>query len=89
MSLSRRRVMTRSQGEPEPRLAGGEYRSRLEAIAKRETEFEEKLKKSEERLAASQDGARYVMKHDFDLSADDWKELSKDGTIEYQMPCSR
>lgn len=67
----------------------GEYRSRLEAIAAQKSELETKLKKSEERLAAAQDGAPAVMKHDFDLSADDWKELSKDGTIKYQMPCLR
>ncbi|MBX3208578.1 MAG: hypothetical protein KF764_26330 [Labilithrix sp.] len=65
----------------------GEYRSRLEAITAQKTELEAKLKKSEESLAASQDGAPFVARHDFDLSQDDWKELAKDGTIKFQMPC--
>ncbi|MDF2693197.1 MAG: hypothetical protein K0S65_1580 [Labilithrix sp.] len=66
-----------------------EYRARLEAIAAQKSELEAKLKKTEETLAASQDGAAVVMKSDFDLSQDDWKELAKDGTIKYQMPCFR
>jgi ferric-dicitrate binding protein FerR (iron transport regulator) len=66
-----------------------EYRSRLEAIAAQKSELETKLKRSEERLAASQDGAPVTTKHDFDLSPDDWKDLAKDGTIKYQMPCAR
>ena len=65
----------------------GEYRTRLDALAKEKTELEKKLKKSEDHLAATQDGAPYVMKHDFDLSPDDWKELAKDGTVKYQLPC--
>jgi ferric-dicitrate binding protein FerR (iron transport regulator) len=65
----------------------GEYRSRLEAITAQKAELEAKLKRSEASLTASQDGAPAVMKHDFDLSQDDWKELAKNGTIKYQMPC--
>jgi hypothetical protein len=63
-----------------------EYRSRLEAIAAQKSELETKLKRSEDRLAASQDGSA-PWKHDFDLSTDDWKELAKDGTIKYRAPC--
>ena len=66
----------------------GEYRSRLEAIVAQKGELETKLKASEQRLAAAQDGGPSgPLKHDFDLSADDWKELAKDGTIKYHMPC--
>jgi hypothetical protein len=67
----------------------GEYRSRLEAILSQKSDLETKLKKSEERLAAAHDGGPSVVKPDFDLSPDDWKELAKDGTIKYQMPCLR
>ena len=66
-----------------------EYRARLEAIAAQKTELEAKLKKSEETLAASQDGSAMALKHDFDLGQDDWKELAKDGTIKYRIPCMR
>jgi hypothetical protein len=65
----------------------GEYRSRLEAVAKQKAELEEKLQKSEANLAAAQDGGPLAIKSAFDLSKDDWKELAKDGTIKYQQPC--
>lgn len=65
----------------------GEYRARLEAITAQKTDLEAKLKRSEENLAASQDGAPSSLKHDFDLSPEDWRELAKDGTIKYQLPC--
>ncbi len=64
-----------------------DYRSRLEAIAAQKRELEEKLKNSEERLAASRDGS-VVIPHGFDLSSEDWKELAKTGTIKYRIPCS-
>lgn len=65
----------------------GEYRTRLEAILAQKGDLETKLKRSEERLAAAQDGGPSALKPDFDLSPDDWKELAKDGTIKYRMPC--
>src|SRR5262249_48624917 len=65
----------------------GAYRSRLEAIIAQKSELEAKLKKSEESLAASQDGAAVIVKHELDLSQDDWKELAKSGTVKFQMPC--
>ena len=65
----------------------GEYRARLEALASQKTDLEAKRSRSEQRLAAAQDGAPSSMKHDFDLSPDDWQELAKDGTIKYQIPC--
>ena len=64
-----------------------EYRARLEAIVAQKTELEAKLKKSEETLAASRDGAALPRRHEFDLGQDDWRELAKEGTIKYQMPC--
>jgi ferric-dicitrate binding protein FerR (iron transport regulator) len=66
----------------------GEYRSRLESISAQKTEIEAKLKRSEETLAASQDGSSAtVARHNFDLSTDDWKTLAKDGTVKFRMPC--
>lgn len=65
----------------------GEYRSRLEALAKQKGELEEKLKRSEATLAASQDGSTATPKHDYDLSQDDWKELAKEDLVKFQTPC--
>jgi ferric-dicitrate binding protein FerR (iron transport regulator) len=65
----------------------GEYRSRLEAVVAQKADLETKLKRSEESLAATQDGAPAPTRHDFDLSQDDWKRLAKEGTVKYQMPC--
>lgn len=67
----------------------GEYRSRLEGLAKQKTELETKLQKSEASLAAARDGGPLAIKSEFDLSPDDWKEFAKDGTIKYQQPCIR
>ncbi len=67
----------------------GEYRSRLEAVTAQKAELESKLKRSEQELAAKLDGDAPKFKHDFDLSSEDWKELSKDGTVRYRMPCLR
>ncbi|MEA2753639.1 MAG: hypothetical protein QOI41_7782 [Myxococcales bacterium] len=64
-----------------------EYRARLEAIAAQKVELEQTLKNTEQKLAAKSDGGR--PKSDFDLSPDDWKELAKDGTMKFQVPCSR
>lgn len=64
----------------------GEYRSRLESVVAEKSELEAKLKRSEEQLAAGRDGSA-PWKSEFDLSNDDWKELAKDGTIKYKMPC--
>lgn len=64
-----------------------DYRSRLEALAKEKSDLETRLQKTEATLAAANDGAPVVLKHSFDLGADDWKELAKDGTIKYQEPC--
>ena len=67
-----------------------EYRARLEAIAAQKVELEQTLKNTEQKLAAKADGsAGRPPKAEFDLGADDWKELSKDGTIKFMVPCSR
>jgi hypothetical protein len=65
----------------------GEYRSRLEKIAADKSELETKLQKTEAALAATKDGAPGVVKPEFDLSQDDWKDLAKEGTMKYQNPC--
>lgn len=65
----------------------GEYRHRLDALSGEKTELEAKLKKSEDALSAAKDGAPVKLKEDFDVTADDWKELAKTGSIKYQNPC--
>jgi ferric-dicitrate binding protein FerR (iron transport regulator) len=66
-----------------------EYRARLEAIAAQKLELEQTLKNTEQKLASKSDGSAPKTRSDFDLGADDWKELAKDGTIKYMMPCKR
>jgi ferric-dicitrate binding protein FerR (iron transport regulator) len=66
-----------------------EYRARLEAIAAQKLELEQTLKNTEQKLASKGDGSAPKSRSDFDLGADDWKELAKDGTIKYMMPCKR
>jgi hypothetical protein len=65
----------------------GEYRSRLEAILAQKSELEEKLKRSEATLAATQDGSATPSKHPYDLSQDDWKQMAAEGTLKFQLPC--
>jgi ferric-dicitrate binding protein FerR (iron transport regulator) len=67
-----------------------EYRARLEAIAAQKVELEQTLKNTEQKLASkSADASTTKSRSDFDLGADEWKELAKDGTIKYMMPCKR
>ena len=65
-----------------------EYRARLEAIAAQKVALEQTLKNTEQKLASQTDGGR-PPKAEFDIGPDDWKELSKDGTIKFMVPCSR
>jgi len=65
----------------------GEYRARLEAVSAQKTELEAKLKRSEEVYAAKHDGQPAPKKDDYDLSPDDWRDLAKDGSIKYRLPC--
>jgi hypothetical protein len=68
----------------------GEYRKRLEAIAQQKTDLEKKLATTEKQLEAAREaGTAPRSKHEFDLDADDWKELAKDGTIKARIPCLR
>ena len=64
-----------------------EYRSRLEAIAAQKIELEQKLKKSEEKLAS--DGAAPRTRAEYDLNQEDWAELAKKGEVKYRVPCFR
>lgn len=66
-----------------------EYRQRLEAIATQKAELEQKLKKSEEKLASTADGAAPRNRSEYDLDTNDWAELAKNGQIKYRMPCMR
>ncbi len=65
-----------------------DYKKRLEALSAQKVELEGKLSSTERALAAAQaDGSAPRVKHDFDLSQDDWKELAKDGTVKARTPC--
>ena len=63
-----------------------EYRARLEAIAAQKADLEQKLKKSEEKLASA-DGGPARTRAEFDLTQEDWAELAKKGTVKYLVPC--
>jgi ferric-dicitrate binding protein FerR (iron transport regulator) len=62
-----------------------EYRSRLEAIAAQKIELEQKLKKTEEKLAV--DGAAPRTRAEYDLNQEDWAELAKKGKVKFRVPC--
>ena len=62
-----------------------EYRSRLEAIAAQKIELEQKLKKSEEKLAS--DGGATRTRAEYDLNQEDWAELVKKGKVKFRVPC--
>lgn len=66
-----------------------EYRSRLESIAAQKIELEQKLKKSEEKLASTGDGAAPRTRAEYDLNQEDWTELAKKGQVKYRVPCMR
>lgn len=84
-----------ANGDDDPQVAAnrnlvrqiGEYRHRLESLESEKNDLNTKLQKSQQALSASKDGAPAVLKPDFDVTADDWKEFAKDGTIKYQNPC--
>ena len=67
----------------------GEYRSRLEAVAAEKSSLEDKLKKTEADLTASLDGDAPRSKSSFDLSPEDWKQLAREGTMKFRLPCTR
>jgi hypothetical protein len=64
----------------------GEYRTRLEAVTSQKSELEAKLKKSEEAYAAAHEG-KPAPKSEYEPTPEEWKELAKDGTIKYRIPC--
>ncbi len=66
-----------------------EYRARLEAIAAQKSELEQKLKKTEEKLASTADGAAPRNRGEYDLTQEDWAELAKNGMLKFRLPCLR
>ena len=67
----------------------GEYRKRLDAIAEQKTDLETKLASTQKQLeAARADGSVPKAKHEYDLDAEDWKELAAQGTGTYRAPCA-
>lgn len=65
----------------------GEYRHRLDTLSNEKSDLEVKLKKSEDALSASKDGAPVKLRHEFDVDQEEWRELAKNGTIKYRVPC--
>jgi ferric-dicitrate binding protein FerR (iron transport regulator) len=60
---------------------------RLGSIEKEKTQLEQQLSTAEQELAKRTDGGAARGRHEFDLDAQDWKELAKDGTIKFRHPC--
>lgn len=67
----------------------GEYRRRLENIVAQKAELEATLKNTEQKLALRTGDASVDSKAEFDLGADDWKTLAKDGTVKFMIPCTQ
>jgi hypothetical protein len=90
--------LAEAQAESDPTAAANqtlvpqasESKKRLEATAGQKPALEKQLATTEKQLeAAREGGAVGPAKHDFDLSADDWKELAKNGTVKARIPCFR
>lgn len=63
------------------------YKEQLEALETQRRTLGEALKASEEKLAAAEGGKPARTRPEFDLDANDWRELAKSGTVKYRMPC--
>jgi ferric-dicitrate binding protein FerR (iron transport regulator) len=64
------------------------YKNRLEALQSQKKAVEKQLAEAKEKLAIAQnDGQAPEERSEFDLSADDWKELAKSGEVRAQFPC--
>jgi hypothetical protein len=67
----------------------GEYKKRIEAIAAQKAALEQKLQTTEQKLAATTDGAAPRTRNEYDLDKEDWAQLAKEGGVKYRMPCTR
>jgi ferric-dicitrate binding protein FerR (iron transport regulator) len=65
-----------------------EYKDRLEAIAKQKSSLEDKLAETQKKLEAAQaDGAAPRARNEYDLDANDWAELARQGKVKFRTPC--
>ncbi len=65
-----------------------EYQRRLDAIAGEKAMLEASLKTTEEKLAAAQsDGGLGKRRNEWDLTQDEWKDLAKNGQVNWRTPC--
>jgi len=65
-----------------------EYQRRLDAIAGEKAMLEASLKKTEEQLAAAQsEGGVGKRRNEWDLTQDEWKDLAKNGQVNWRTPC--
>ncbi|WP_394836440.1 FecR family protein [Pendulispora rubella] len=62
------------------------YALQLETLEGEKALLEERLATATQRLAATSDGG-INPNLAFDLSADDWKELARSGSLKFRMPC--
>jgi hypothetical protein len=67
-----------------------EYKDRLNKLDAEKSELQKELHDAQEKIAATHsDGSAALAKNAYDLSTDDWRELAKDGTVKYRIPCER
>lgn len=63
---------------------------RLETVEAQRARLERQLAEAQEKLAAQgSDGAPPRNRSEFDLTADDWSELAKSGTVKFRVPCTK
>jgi hypothetical protein len=64
------------------------YKQRLESIEAQKSKLEKQLGEAQDKLALQQsDGA--PKKSEFDLSPEDWAQLSNDHRVKFRTPCSK
>jgi hypothetical protein len=62
-----------------------DYKKRLDDLSKQKDLVEQKLKTTQEKLAAKEGKS---LRDEFDLTQEDWAELAKEGVVKYRMPCA-
>lgn len=64
------------------------YKEQLEALESQRKSLSDALKASEDKLAEAETGKPARTRPEFDLDADDWRALAKEGTVKYRTPCA-
>ncbi len=65
------------------------YKEQLDALEQQKRSLSDALKASEDKLSEAETGKPARTRPEFDLDADDWRELAKKGTVKYRLPCMR